>query len=201
MITERKIPEGGELTIDPTENVKALQEASNKRQDDLRDDLKEYVVVRLEAAEKISQLRADHQKEIRAAESARIDSIRQVDVTAARTAEERQLTAIQVLATQAAANAENLRNTVNSTAATIAKQTSDTIGQLIERIAALEKSSYEGKGKSAYADPVMEKLLEKMEAIRGTKSEGISSTVAVIISVIGAAGVIAAIVFGVMALK
>lgn len=189
-----KTPQGGELTIDPTENVKALQEASNKRQDDLRAASERFVLSQLKGIEKIARLRADHQKELRAAETARVDSIRQVDVTAARTAEERQLTAIQVLATQAAANAENLRNTVNSTAATIAKQTSDTIGQLIERIAALEKSSYEGKGKSAYADPVMEKLLEKMEAMRGTKSEGISSVWAVIISVIGIAGVIVAIV-------
>lgn len=191
-----QIPEGGERTIDPTENVKALQEASNQRQDDLRDDLKEYIVVRLESVEKIAQLRADHQKEIRAAETARIDSIRQVDVTAARTAEERQLTAIQVLATQAAANAENLRNTVNSTAATIAKQTSDTIGQLIERIAALEKSSYEGKGKSLYVDPVMENLLAEMKAMRGTKSEGIGSVWAIIISLIGASGIIFGIVMG-----
>lgn len=165
-------PSGGELTIDPTENVKALTEAANTRQDDLRElndrriDAEIRIMeVQVGGLEKIAVLRAKHAKEIRDLESRRLDAIRQVDVTAVKTEAERALAAISVLATTTATNAENLRNALTATAQTIATQTANTVSQITERIAALEKSSYEGAGKQAVADPMQAEMFAKMERV------------------------------------
>lgn len=184
----------GNPAFDPSANVIALTEAANKRQDDLRRAHRRFVAMQMSYIEKIGELRAAHTKEMMVGEAERLNSIRQVDVTAVKTEADRALAAIQVLATQTQTNAENLRNALTSTAATIAKQTSDTVAQLIERIAALEKSSYEGKGKSSYADPMMIELNEGMKALRGTKSEGLSLVMQIGLGILTAGG----IVFGIM---
>lgn len=182
--------EGGSV-VDPTENVKALSEAANKRQDDLRnasDRLHISETRRLEAevehVKELAQIREAHAKEMRAAEGGRLDSIRQVDVTAVKTEADRALAAIQTLAATTATNAENLRNALNTTATTIAKSTSDTVSQITERIAALEKSSYEGLGKQRIADPMMVEVMAEMKLMRGTKSEGIDKTWGIIAVVV-----------------
>jgi hypothetical protein len=156
--TSMGIDDSGGSVVDPTENVKALQLASAARQDDLRDlnDRRidaEIRVLKTEVncIENIAVLRAEHAKEIRILESDRLEKIRQVDVLAGNTAADRALIAIQTLATSQAAAAETLRSMVTTTATTIAAQTSDTVSQITERIAALEKSSYEGAGKGTGA--------------------------------------------------
>jgi hypothetical protein len=181
---------------DPTENVQALSEAANKRQDDLREAnnrLTESEIKRVDErithADKMAELRERHFQKMRTAETARLDSIRQVDVTAVRTEADRALAAIQTLAATTATNAENLRNALTTTAATIAKQTADSFTQVIERIAALEKSSYEGVGKQRLADPQMIDLLAEVKALRESGagragvSQGIDKTWAVICAV------------------
>lgn len=155
----------GGPVVDPTENVIALTEAANKRQDDLRELNNKLFDCKADCLETVSNIRADHAKElrmqevrwseelekrakeIRESESNRLNAIRQVDVLAVNTAADRAAAAIQALAATTTANAENLRNALNSTATTIATQTSNTVQQITERLAALEKSSYEGKGK------------------------------------------------------
>lgn len=148
----------GGPVIDPTANVRALDVASHKRQDDLRElnnkwlDAEIRVIsARVQGMEDMAVLRAVYEDKIRNLESDRLDKIRQVDVLAGNTAAERQLVAIQTLATQTANERETLRNLVVSTAATIAAQNSETVAQQNSRIAQLEKSSYEGAGKGTGA--------------------------------------------------
>lgn len=183
----------GDQAFDPSENVKALNEAANKRQDDLREAnnrLSESEFKRLDAAlvhmKEILKLQADHAKEISAAEASRLDAIRQVDVTAVRTEADRALAAIQLLAATTSTNADNIRNTLNSTAVSIAKSTSDTVSQITERIAALEKSSYEGVGKQRLADPQMVDLLAEVKLLRegaGVKT-GVDKTWGILAAVV-----------------
>lgn len=160
---------GGELTIDPTENVKALTEAANQRQDDLREITKELfhaeiqvldvtisglekrMILRAEHAKEIRQIESEHAKEIRRTETERVNAIRQVDVLAGNTAADRALVAIQTLASQTTAERETLRNLVTTTAATVAAQTGQEFARIHEEISALQKSSYEGAGKGTGA--------------------------------------------------
>lgn len=201
----------GEQAFDPTQNVKDINESANKRQDDLReannklteaeirrldaeiDHAKELSNSREQCAKELAEVREQHARELRSAETSRLDSIRQVDVTAVRTEADRALAAIQTLAATSASNAENIRNNLNATAATIAKTTSDSMSQITERIAALEKSSYEGVGKQRLADPQMIDLLAEVKALRESRAnitgvtQGIDKTwgvLAVIITIV-----------------
>ena len=171
----------GNTIVDPTENVTSLVGAAERRQDDLRHASDKFNQNQIRWMEKTNALRAHYNKELtrsneklEVAESRRLDSIRMVDVAAAKTEADRSLAAIQLLATQTHTNAENLRNALISTAATIAKQTSDTVASIIERIAALEKSSYEGKGKGSIMDPQMAALMEEIKTlnIKSDRSQG-----------------------------
>lgn len=152
--------------IDPTENVIALSEASNKRQDDLRVEFGIRINSELRHLREMAKLRAEHSKEIRQLNDDRLEKIRQVDVAAAKTEADRALTAIQALAAVTATNAETLRNQVSSTAAATAKQAADSAQQITERIAALEKLSYEGQGRSKVADPQVDALIQQVQALR-----------------------------------
>jgi hypothetical protein len=181
----------GNPVIDPTENVISLTEAANKRQDDLREAQDKYTTAEIRHLQQIGALRAEHAREIREMESRRLDAIRQVDVNAVKTEADRALAAIQTLAATTTVNAETLRNALTATAAAIAKQTSDTVSQITERIAALEKSSYEGSGKARVADPMMAEMVLELKSLRESrstgagKSEGISVFWGVLIAAAG----------------
>lgn len=169
--------------LDPTANVLALSEASNRRQDDLREAYQERVeasIARMDAElrhlEATAVLRAEHAKEIGALESNRLNAIRQVDVLAVSTAADRAQAAIQTLAANTSSNAETLRNMVTNTAATMATQLSNTVTAITERIATLEKSSYEGKGKAALSDPMMVELIGEMKSLRKSYAEGVGKS-------------------------
>ena len=143
----------GGPVIDPTENVKALMEASLKaisEKDTLQALLTDEKIKRLEReevnAEKISLLRAEHNREIRHMESDRVDKIRSVDVANAAATAAQLLSAVTTLATTAQATAETLRNQVAATAAAVASQTERVVNPIIERLALLEKSSNFGRG-------------------------------------------------------
>lgn len=183
----------GGAVVDPTQNVLDLVEAAVLRQDDLRlasDVLNAERVLRLEQGvahiKELSEVREGHAKEMRVSEAARLDSIRQVDVTAVRTEATRALEAIQTLAATSARDAETLRTALVNTATTIASQTSETVKLITERIAALEKSSYEGVGKQRIADPMQAELLAEVKSLResrsagGGRAEGISASWAVV---------------------
>lgn len=160
---------GGELTIDPTENVKALSAAASQRQDDLRQlnnerinaeirvlaekliGLEQSLTEKVTGLEKRLVLRAEHATDIRHLETERVNAIRQVDVLAQSTAAQRALEAIQTLAQQTTAERETLRSLVTTSAATLATQNSQDLARINEAISALQKSSYEGAGKGAGA--------------------------------------------------
>lgn len=197
---------------DPTENVNALSEATNRRQDDLRLYLEKYFDAGLEHRKEIDSIRAHHAGEIRRMETERLDSIRQVDVLARNTAADRAADAIQALAATTATNAENLRTALANTASTIAKQTADTatstakttgdmFDAVIKRVASLEASAYRGEGRQTIADPQLAELITEMKSISGTsqkdtgKREGITATVAVMMTV---ATVVASLMGGIV---
>lgn len=197
----------GDAVIDPTKNVSDLFESTSRRQDDLRAAAERLTKAEIDHLKEISALRAEYDKELRAAEGKRIDAIRQVDITAVSTAGERAQQAIQALAVTTAANAENLRNALTATATTIATQLANTVAGLTERIAALEKSSYEGVGKQRVADPMIQELVAEMKSVRtlqsagAGKSAGIGFTGALIVAVIaGVAGLmgIAGVLYAVL---
>jgi hypothetical protein len=155
----------GGPVVDPTKNVLDLNDAATKRQDDLRaasdrrqDDLR-LAAERLSEAthkhlEQVAELRAAHARELNEAETKRIDAIRAVDVAAVATAADRMATQANVLATP------------------MATQAAATSGQLSERISLLERTSYEGSGKSAVADPQMARMAETLEALNRNMAEG-----------------------------
>jgi vacuolar-type H+-ATPase subunit I/STV1 len=125
-------------SIDPTENVKALSEAANKRQDDLRianERLVESKIAGLAALTQLSidgstrerdaefrridneaKLRSSYEDQLRAAEAKRIDAIRLVDVGAAATLAQRTTEQATALATVVTQSAEVLRNGVTKAA-------------------------------------------------------------------------------------
>jgi len=166
------VDSNGSPAVDPTANVIALSEASNRRQDDLRILTKELFDAKISHVKEISELRAEHAKEIGASETSRLNAIRQVDAQAVSTAADRAQTAIQALAVTTSANAENLRNALATTATTIAAQTAATVTAITERLAALEKSSYEGKGKAGIFDPMQAEMLAEIKALRVSQSQG-----------------------------
>lgn len=162
------VDEAGGPVIDPTENVIALTEAANKRQDDLREANDRLFEVQIECIRNEVSLRAEFAREIRTLNDDRLEKIRQVDVLAGNTAADRALVAIQTLATTQAAAAETLRSMVTTTATTIATQNAETVAQLSGRIAQLEKSSYEGAGKQTVADPMLVELIAEVKALRSS---------------------------------
>lgn len=192
----------GGPTVDPTKNVLDLVEASIKRIDDMAVLTGLLVEARLKVVEETAKLRAEHNAEIdrlRAEhqsvqddkESRRLDSVRQVDQMAVRNESDRSALAITALASSAAVTAETLRSAVNTSAANLATQLDRTVSAITERIASLEKSSYQGIGRAGVADPAADRLQALVEALaraqsQGTgKSEGISSSWVVLVGVAG----------------
>lgn len=184
----------GGAVIDPTANVTALNEASNLRQDDLRDanhaltraqikSLRALIKLRAEHAKEINEaesrrvdeqlaLRAEYAERLEVAEAKRIDAIRAVDVNAVAVASQRASDQATVLATQVQQSAEALRALVATTAATVAQSQQQLATTLSTRLTTLEQSQYEGKGKQAYTDPVMAELIAEMKSLRQSRSEG-----------------------------
>jgi hypothetical protein len=184
----------GERAFDPSANVNALNEATNKRQDDLRaasgkrqDDLRgaseKLTRAELRHVVAMAKLRAEHAKEMRHSEAERLNSIRLVDVAYSKTEAERALQAIQALAATTTANAENIRSAMQATAATLAKQTSDaasavakqtadSLTEITNRIGSLEKTSYLGAGKQAVVDPQLLELMTEMKKLSQVRDEG-----------------------------
>lgn len=109
------------------------------------------------------QLAVESSRRERQAESERIDKRWAVDVAAVSVANERSVEQAGILATGVATSAETLRKLVAETAVTIAKQLETVTGQLIERIAALEKVQYENQGKSA-APTELQELVNQLIA-------------------------------------
>lgn len=203
--------EGGPV-VDPTTNVIALNEAANRRQDDLREANSRRIDSELQCVKDVSnlhaaharelvELRAEHAEKMAVAETSRLNAIRQVDAAFASATAEQSKVAVQTLATAAAVNADNLRGLVTSTAQTLAAQQVSTVAGITERLVALEKSSYEGKGKQSYSDPLMADLVAEMKSLRESRSIGTGKSAGIgliwggAVSLLGAFAAIAAALY------
>lgn len=160
---------GGPL-IDPTANVIALNEAAVRRQDDLRIASERFTSASLSAMREMAEMRAMYQEKLSEAEAKRIDAIRAVDVNAVGVASERQSQAANVLAAQVAQSADALRTLVNTTATAQAEQQRQSTQQITDRLTAVERSQYEGRGKQLVADPMMAELVAEMKSLRESRS-------------------------------
>ena len=119
------VDSGGNPVVDPTENVKALTEAANLRQDDLRAASDKFNHAEIEHVKEILALTTSYKEKLTIAEAKRIDAIRAVDVNAVAIASEKQAMA----------------------AAVLGEQFKQYVDQINTRLAAVEKSQYEGKGR------------------------------------------------------
>jgi hypothetical protein len=129
----------GNPVIDPTKNVLDLVGAAIQRQDDLRSMELSYI-------REMIRTRDAHARELRHAESERLDAIRAVDVNAVQRAAEVQQEAANALAQTVAASAEAMRTQVAST--TQATQTSQAtaLEPITKAIEDLRRAQYETQG-------------------------------------------------------
>ena len=154
--------------IDPSENVKALNEAAQKRQDDLRiagdainalryTHLRDLTDLRAEHAEKLAALRADNDERLRIAEAKRIDAIRLVDTTAVAVQNDRAVAtattlakvvqdSATVLSLQVTKSADDLRTLVATTAAESNRNLQQQFAAITTRVSALEQGSVNNSG-------------------------------------------------------
>lgn len=173
--------------VDPTENVKALTAAGFGRQDDLRDLEAKFLINKIEAAERISQLQYDHSVEIAKAladridaearlraeaadklaqaEAKRIDAIRAVDVQAVASANEKSNATAATLANQVSQSAADLRTLVASTAATQSANQQQQFADIGKRISTLEQTASTNQGKSTYQDPAIASMSAQLAQI------------------------------------
>ena len=132
----------GRVVIDPTQNVLDLVAAAIQRQDDLRD-------MEARHREREASLRHDYERELREAESARIDAIRAVDVGAVNRAAEVSATQAATLATQVATSAETLRTQVQAAAQQAQTALAAALEPIQKDIADLRRAQYEQQGMKA----------------------------------------------------
>lgn len=129
----------GNPVIDPTRNVLDLVSSAIQRQDDLRQAESRHV-------REIASLRAEYAGELRAAETQRINAIRQVDVEAVQRAAEVQATQQGILAQQVAQSAETLRTQVAAAAQAAQVALAAALEPIIKDIADLRRAQYEAQG-------------------------------------------------------
>jgi hypothetical protein len=132
----------GRPVLDPTKNVLDLVEASIKRQDDLREMEGKHL-------REILNIRAEFARELREAESARLDAIRAVDVGAVNRAAEVSATQAATLATQVATSAETLRTQVAAAATAAATALAAALEPIQKDIQDLRRAQYEVQGAKA----------------------------------------------------
>ena len=179
--------DGGPAVVDPTENVKALSEAANRRQDDLRLASEKYLQSRIDALEAVgrlrddaiqnqinattlrlddlAKLRAEYAEKLSIAEAKRIDAIRAVDVNAVAVASTRATDQAQVLATQVSQSAEALRTLVATTASTVAASQQQLANTLSARLTTLEQAGYQQAGTAKFQDPQLAALVVEVKAL------------------------------------
>jgi len=129
-------------TTDPTRNVYDLIANAVQRQDDLRAAEGRRIDGQL-------ALRANLGKQLRDAETARIDAIRAVDVGAVAAAAAVQLTQQNTLAATVASSAEAMRTQMSQQAQTVASTLDAKIAPLQSAIADLQRFQFESAGGKA----------------------------------------------------
>jgi hypothetical protein len=153
------IDASGGPVVDPTENVIALVKAESRAAASLRKADIRYSNAMHHHLKEVSRLRAMNAETLRISDLDRLAKTREVDVLAGAASAAALATAVQTLATTSDRNAETLRALVTATAQTMAKQTADQalvlssqtdslVKDINARIAELQKSQYQGTGKS-----------------------------------------------------
>ena len=227
---------------DPTANVTSILEAAVQRQDDLRqaesdrsrlvgelraqrhDDLRgaesrhvaEMLQLVADQMRREMENRDAHTKELRLAEAARLDAIRDVDAAAVASAAAVQATAAAALAAQVTASAEAVRTQVAATAAAAATATTtasaaqaasqaQALAPIQEALAGLQRFQYEFAGGKAQvvetrdATADLKPILDAIASLKSSQSEGIGGRAQVVETRAGAsqiwqaAGVIIAV--------
>ena len=184
----------GNAVIDPTENVKALVEALNERQDDLRAADSRLVMSEVNCLRRELALRGEHDKEIRRKDEqlselndARLASIRNVDIINQKNDADRLNEAVRTQAQQRLTDADNLRTLVTSTATTYAEAQESRWTAYAntqesrwtesnKRLSALELSISKGEGKQTVADPQLLQMADDMRALRESRATGTGRT-------------------------
>lgn len=190
------VDKSGGPVIDPTKNVMDMVDAAISRQDDLREETNRRMDAEISNIKQMMIDLKEHAKELGSAEAKRIDAIRAVDVNAVAVASERQSAAATVLANQVSQSADALRTLVSTTATATAEQSRQQMAQVTDRLTAVERVQYEGRGRQVVDDPRMAQLVEQVDKIAsaqqtaGGKSQGLSMAWAF---TIGAAGLILAL--------
>lgn len=186
--------------LDPTVNVRNIVLEAVNRIDDLRvletTRVDERLACERAHVREVMALRADYDEKLREAEAKRIDAIRVVDVQAVSTANDKATQQATVLATQVSTSAETLRALVASSATSTAAQLTQIITPITDRLALLEKAQYTGAGKEGVTDPMMSKLIEKIDGLSTSRSEttgksqGMSASWSLLLGVMGLVGTI-----------
>jgi len=158
----------GRSGYDPTDNVIALNEASNKRADDLRDLTLVLINARLDHLKETGEMRARHTREMRKAEAGRVDAIRAVDVGAAEQLRRDTAQQAATLAQQVATSAETLRTQVAATALAARSELNAALAPMQKDISEVRQAMFEAQGqktqvveqRSAAEDwkPVLDKI-------------------------------------------
>jgi hypothetical protein len=128
--------------VDPTANVLNLVREAITRQDDLRDLASAH-------SKEVADLRAHYDGLLRAAETARIDAIRAVDVGAVNRAAEVAATQANTLAGQVATSAETLRNQVAAAATAAATALAAALSPIQAAVEDLRRAQYETQGQKS----------------------------------------------------
>ncbi|HEV8216973.1 MAG TPA: hypothetical protein VGP95_14095 [Gemmatimonadaceae bacterium] len=166
----------GGPVIDPTENVIALNEAANKRQDDLRQGAKELSDAKIAHQKEIGDLRATHAKETRTFDNDRWDKIRSVDMANAAATATQILQAVNTNAAAQERTAQTLRDQVATTATAAENRQAAFAADMVKRLSAVELSMSKGEGKQQIADPASERTAMLVERLITQQAAGTGKT-------------------------
>ena len=169
---------------DPSSNVKDILESAMKRQDDLRDSEGQHL-------RDLSALRADHARdlreharELRVAESDRLNAIRLVDVAAVQEANRNAIAQAVLLQNQVDTVAEAMRKQVETTAQAAATSLAAALVPIQTDIVEFRRFLYQEQGQKLSAtDPIVMTLADiqhKLSEQHGAEKEQVDSGAALI---------------------
>jgi len=153
------VPNSTPPGIDPSENVKALNEASARH-------LREVLKIEVEGL----------RREI-ANQAALVDKTREIDRQNQTLIDERLQAGTEKLAATIELTAKTFSGSAAETAKSLATQMEATFGRLADRVATLERGQYEGAGQAGVRDPQLAALMAEVAALRleQTKETGQSA--------------------------
>jgi hypothetical protein len=152
-------PKSAPPSVDPSENVKALNEAS-------------IAGLRREITLEVAGLRREIQNQAEL-----VDKTREIDRQNQTLIDERLQAGTEKLAATIELTAKTFSGSAAETAKSLATQMEATFGRLADRVATLERGQYEGAGQAGVRDPQLAALMAEVAALRleQTKETGQSA--------------------------